>query len=480
MARSLLLCAALVLHRSKHDDKTTLVVPTYRRSRTVRTILAVLRRSTQRMPPTRRAKFLEAALQPALKATKRVAEGDPGSPRQRQDPGSSSDDGEDDDEGGGDGGGHEQGASPPPPPPPPPPEAAAHEVASRAAYEAAASAAETAMEFVGPLVEQACAERENLARGPTEEPKTDRGGDRRSVGGAHSAGAKNGAVGGPVGCSWEDVSASDLSMAAYLGFALSALELAAERSACMAATAATAAASPASPAAPSAPPPVEEKSEVMEALTKAEERLVGLVIGGPVTTSVDLQFVLLHGCRLSYADRDKRRRVDEGGDDDGDEEERVPGPARGRRRARLSRGRGGGLVGLAEAAVGGALPWALGGVSTVAYLVSEAMKQGGGSSRPLCSLGRVHTPGGGGFAWGLLSSRLGCPVVCCPSEQIPDGETTRLRDDRCSVGFVLPPPGPFPRTSIQGKDAWYATSGELLKCRGPVALPRSLRLHGNC
>eukprot|EP00903_Cladosiphon_okamuranus_P007765 g7520.t1 len=365
----------------------------YSERRTVGTVLAVLRRSTERMPPTRRARFLEAALQPALKATKRVAEegDDVGSSRQRrlQDPSSGSDDGGDDDGEVCHGGDYERGAAASSSSLPPPPVAAELEMASQAAYEAAARAAETAIEFVGPLVEQACAERGKLGRGPKKKRAREagRGGEGRPPGGGRLAGAKeSGAVDGPVGWSGEDMSASDLSLAAYLGFALSALELAGEASACIASassaasaagstasgSAAAAASSAASAVAVGAPsarlPPSEEES--VEALAKAEERLVGLIIGGPVASPFDLRFVLLHGYRLSYADRVKRRRADEGGDDGADGEERVPGRGKGRGRSSLSAVGGGGLVGLAEAAVGGALPWTLGGVSTVAYLVA--------------------------------------------------------------------------------------------------------------
>eukprot|EP00752_Nemacystus_decipiens_P002905 g2703.t1 len=343
----------------------------YGEKRTVRTILAVLRRSTQRMPPTRRAKFLEAAFPPALKATKRVAESGAGSPPQRRHAGDMSDNGGDScGEGDGDGGDRQQGTSSQPSPP----VAAEHEhVASRAACEAAASAAETAAEFVGPLLEQASAERDNFVRDSTEGgPTTDRGGGEglsleREAG---SAGAQNGAAGSQAGWSGEDVLASDLSLAAYVGFALSALELAGETSACMAAAAPAAAVATPPDASTSALPPFDgEKSAAVETLARAEDRLVGLVIDGPITAPFDLQFVLLHGCRLSYADRGKRRRLQEGGEGDGDRGERVRGPER--ERASLSAGcAGGGLFGLAGAAVDGALPWTLGGVSMVAYLVA--------------------------------------------------------------------------------------------------------------
>ncbi|CAM9146830.1 unnamed protein product [Pylaiella littoralis] len=342
------------------------------RLQTVRTVLAILRRSTQRMAPLRRAKFLEAALRPALNATKRMAAAARATGNALPDPRKHQESNSDFDDDGNDDGGSTDAMLPPPPPPPP---TAEHGMPSRAVYVAAALAAETAMDFVGPLVEQAYTERALLSRAPM-------------VAAAAAAAAGHGEDGqlrtiavatdarSTANCptrSREAASASDLSLAAYLGLALSALELAAETSACTAAAAAVDSAStaPASSAARSADSVVdgvatsraqqgfEDKAPAVAALAKAEERLVGLIIGGPVDF-LDLQFVLLHGCRLSHADRAQRRRLRE---DDGEET--------GRERAGLSSpGCVAGLVGVGEAAVSGALPWALGGVSSLAYVVA--------------------------------------------------------------------------------------------------------------
>lgn len=332
------------------------------------------------MAPVRRAKFLEAALQPALNATKRVAVAAGATrnarpdPRRHHEPNSDDDDNRSGDggssdgsSGGGDGDGgdvHREGVLPPPPP------TAEHEMPSRAAYVAAALAAETAMDFAGPLVEQACTERALLSCAPTVATVAvaGRGEDERSRTTAVVTGARS-----TAGCptqSEEAASASDLSLAAYIGFALSALELAAETSTCTAAAADSGSTAPTSSAGPAASvvdglatprtlQGVEDKTPAVEVLAKAEERLVELIIDGPVSF-LDLQFVLHHGCRLSHADRTKRRRLRKG---DGEE--------RGRERASLSSsGCGVGLVGFGEATVRGALPWTLGGVSSLAYVVS--------------------------------------------------------------------------------------------------------------
>lgn len=364
-------------------------------SRTVRAVLAVLRRSTQRMSPVRRAKFLEAALQPALKATKRVAAeaaaaagatgNAPADPRQRRESSGGSDD-EGHDDGAAHGGGHGTRASPPPSPPLP----AEHAMPSRAAFEAAASAAETATDFAGPLIEQACAERAALLRfGPGGGAAANSGrveGRSLAAGNSANVGDTSGSPARPE----EAASASDLSLAAYVGFALSALELAAETSTCTAgaagdggaATASAAAPSAASrpvaaaPGAPPAPPDLEDDraAAARAALARAEERLVGLVVGGSAAPFLDLRFLLLHGCRLSHADRAerrRRRRSKSGKKNDGQGIGRGWG-------AGFPPGGSGGPVGLGEAAVGGALPWTLAGVSSLAYLVSKGWIQGQG------------------------------------------------------------------------------------------------------
>ncbi|CAN0446800.1 unnamed protein product, partial [Ectocarpus sp. 8 AP-2014] len=131
----------------------------YTKARTLRVVLTILRRSTQRMATARRSKFLEASLRPALEATKRMssvaaagdAPAEPGLPQKSS--GSDADEDPDDDGTGGD-------EEPPPPPPLP---TADEDMPSRAVYDAAASAAETAADFIGPLMEQATAERALLA-----------------------------------------------------------------------------------------------------------------------------------------------------------------------------------------------------------------------------------------------------------------------------------------------------------------------------
>ncbi|CBJ33291.1 hypothetical protein Esi_0455_0005 [Ectocarpus siliculosus] len=310
----------------------------YTKARTVRVVLTILRRSTERMATARRSKFLEASLRPALKAAKRVglvaAAGDaPAEPGLRQ-KSSGSDADEDPDD---DGTGRDRGEEPPPPPPLLP--TADGDMPSSAAYDAAASAAETAADFIGPLMEQASAERALLAVSGL--PTAGRGEGRPAAAAvAASAGGSGHAVGSGEK---EGVSASDLSLAAYIGFALSALELAGETSVCCTAAAAAAAAATGS----------EDNPAAGESLARAEERLIGIVVDSPL----DLRFALLHGCRVSYASGVKRRRrKSEGGGEEG--------------KSQLPAARLGGAVGLAEAAVNGALPWTLRGVSTLAYLVA--------------------------------------------------------------------------------------------------------------
>lgn len=299
--------------------------------RTLRVVLTILRRSTQRMPPVQRAKFLEAAMQPALEATKRAAAWGASAPEangtrsadcQRD---SSSDSDEQDSLLGlcGDAhGGQSQLQLPP----------TDQEVPPRAAYEAAASAAMAAIDFAAPLLVQARAERVSAfsaaATTVVEGHYAREEAPERTGSGATARKATA-------------MAAADVSLAAYIGFALSALELAAETSPC--ATAATA-----------GPTLGLEHSASAETLARAEETLVGLVIGGP---AVDLQFVLFHGCRLSYAGRIKRRNGGQEG-----EREQWKGAS----------SNCGGLARLGELAVTGAMPWGLRGVSTLAYLVRRA------------------------------------------------------------------------------------------------------------
>ncbi|CAM9406248.1 unnamed protein product [Ectocarpus sp. 13 AM-2016] len=188
-------------------------------------------------------------------------------------------------------------------------------------------------------MEQASAERALLAVSGL--PTAGRGEGRPAAAAmATSAGGSGRAVGSGEK---EGVSASDLSLAAYIGFALAALELAGETSVCCTAAAAAAAAATGS----------EDNPPAGESLARAQERLVGIVVDSPL----DLRFVLLHGCRVSYASGVKRRRRrSEGGGEEG--ESHLPAASFG------------GAVGLGEAAVNGALPWTLRGVSTLAYLVA--------------------------------------------------------------------------------------------------------------
>lgn len=283
------------------------------------------------MPPLQRAKFLEAAIPPVIKATKRLA-----ASAVSTDPVSSSDDDDEEQDSSSSGeGNHAHGLDIQPPPPP-----GEDDNPPREVYEAAASAAETAVAFVGPLLEQACAEgalaRDGAAleaSAAAQDPEKQSGKGERSA----YPGAGN-------------VAASDLAVAAYTGFALSALEISAETSASVAATAtapaATAAVSPAQASLES------DSSAFAMKLAKAEERLVGLVMSSP---AVDLPLLLLHGYRLSFDDRVKARGKG-GGEATGSER-----PA-----SCVSRG---GLAGLAELTITGSSPWTLQGVSSFAYLV---------------------------------------------------------------------------------------------------------------
>ncbi|CAM9810162.1 unnamed protein product, partial [Scytosiphon promiscuus] len=406
----------------------------YKKDRTVRTVLTVLRRSWQRMTPVRRAKFLQEALRPVLNAVKRTAEtgetGDTFADAQREqeeewssdDADGVGDDGDDEADGApngvgdGGGGGSRDGAgaeeAPPPRPPPPPPQSPLppppppdHEPPSHTAYQAATAAAEIAAGFAGPLIEQAYEERTLLVCGTKQAPAAAASPHPPAEGPAPAPAPASGSVD-----HGEAAVASDKSLAAFLGFALSALELTAETSVCTSAAtaAATAAAAAANAAAAydsaSAPPTrgLEDEGlsaaavgEAAGALARAEERLVGLVINGPdASSSPDLQFVLLHGYRLAHADlakqqrrRSRRRRrskkareasgaqdeEEEEEEDEEEEEEDERERQRGRMRTRtgyLSSDGGGGLVGLGEAAVSGPLPWTLRGVSNLAYLVA--------------------------------------------------------------------------------------------------------------
>ena len=297
------------------------------------------------MPPLQRVKFLETAIPPVIEATKRLA-----ASAVSTDPGSSSDDDDEEQDSSSSGeGNHAHGLDakqqqqqplPPPDEDDPPP---------RAVHEAATCAAETAVEFVGPLLDQACAEGA-LARDDAalEASAAARDPVKQSEKGERSArpGAGNAA-------------ASDLAVAAYTGFALSALEISAETSAGAAATApaATAAVSPAEALAES------NSSAFAVKLTNAEERLVGLVMSSP---TVDLPLVLLHVYRLSFDNRVEARR--KGG----------VGTAGSEHSA--SCGSRGGLAGLAELAITGSSPWTLQGVSSFAYLVR---RKGGGGKTPM-------------------------------------------------------------------------------------------------
>ena len=286
------------------------------------------------MPPLQRAKFLEAAIPPVIEATKRLAanavSADPGQARGNDSPAERSSNDEEQDSSSSCEGNHARGMDVQQPP-------AAEDNPPRAVYEAAASAAETAVEFVGPLLEQACMEGA-LARG--------------------SAAAASAAAADPEKKSGErernaypgpgNAYASDLAVAAYTGFALSALEISVETSA-----SATALAPAATAIAAVSPAEALERdnSVFVMKLAAAEERLVGLVMSSP---TVDLPLILLHVYRLSFHDRVRAR-----GKGGGDEQSEVSAPGSGC----------GGLAGLAELAVAGSSPWTLQGVSSLAYLV---------------------------------------------------------------------------------------------------------------
>lgn len=332
------------------------------------------------MPPVQRAKFVESALQPALEATARVTTNKvggkvheplsllnsddassrnprhPSAPRREDGPQSSSDDDEGSDgllggEGGGSralgGGQHSTQGLPEGQAMTPSPEA----------FQNAASVAEEAISFIGPLLEQAYTERMQ-ARDAAE-----------ALDGAGRLRAED-------DCALRDVNkmaferASDISTAAYLGFALSALELVAETSVCVSAAAAaantvsvvstaesdTTGLSDTDAALPSTAGPVEVTPAAR--LAKAEERLVEVVLSG---STADLQFILAHSNRLSYSKRLEQRKC--GDDRDCERGEEV------KETQRVSSIRSVGLTRLGDFAVSGPLPWTLQGVSCLAYLV---------------------------------------------------------------------------------------------------------------
>ena len=303
--------------------------------RTVRAILTVLRRSTERMTLVQRAKFLGAAMQPALRATRQMAEeragletrraaatGGKSPPNRNVSPDELRDESQNESRRGKNSASAANGER-------------QHllmeeeDLPSYEAYEAAAVAANAAVDFVGPLLEQTSADRVRALNEEAVVPAADRAGSTAGT-----------TVNGVAGI----LAASDRSLVAYLGFALAALEAASETSACVASSAAAAAHDSSAPGG-GAPPAT--------ALARAEERMVALVMGAP---AIDLRFILLHGCRLSYANLIKRRQSEREGVDEETEHVKQTAPRRGSAR-------------LGELALSGAMPWTLRGVSCLAHLV---------------------------------------------------------------------------------------------------------------
>ena len=223
--------------------------------RTVRAILAVLRRSTERMTLVQRAKFLGAAMQPALRATRQMAEeragletrraaatGGKSPPNRNVSPDELRDESQNESRRGKNSASATNGER-------------QHllmeeeDLPSYEAYEAAAVAANAAVDFVGPLLEQASADKVRTLNEEPVVPAADRAGSTTGT-----------TVNGVAGI----VAASDRSLVAYLGFALAALEAASETSACVASSAAAAAHDSSSAPGGGAPPAT--------ALARAEER----------------------------------------------------------------------------------------------------------------------------------------------------------------------------------------------------------------
>lgn len=207
------------------------------------------------------------------------------------------------------------------------------EVPSEIACEAAAAAADAAVDFVAPLIKQVSAERiRALSDEKAEVVTVAEAGEERRRHVLDFDRMTDVASAPPVNGASEILAASDRSLVAYMGFALSALDTASETSARAASVSVT-------------PDDYPRRA----ALARAEERLVELIMNNPVI-DIDLRFILLHSCRVSYANRGKRET---------DGYSAMHSPREG-------------YTSFGDLALTGAMPWTLRGVSCLAYLVRNS------------------------------------------------------------------------------------------------------------
>lgn len=204
------------------------------------------------------------------------------------------------------------------------------EVPSEIACEAAAAAADAAVDFVAPLMKQVSVERTRALSDGKSESVNEAEAGRHVLDFDIMTDVANTA---PVNGASKILAASDRSLVAYMGFALSALDVALETSPLASSV----------PVTPGDCPPA-------AALARAEERLVGLIMDNPVI-DIDLRFILLHSCRVSYANRGKKET-------EGHLAMRSPRK---------------GYASFGDLALTGAMPWTLRGVSCLAYMVRNSL-----------------------------------------------------------------------------------------------------------
>lgn len=324
--------------------------PKNREIRSLQAILALLRCSTERMAPRQRSKFLEAAMRPALGTLRRIFDGWAGKdPRTRNvetkvpatggddtggdddEPADLSSEGEEDEDdefstamttdaiGGGDD----------------------YAKLSPGTREAAVKTAEAAADFIGPLLRRAGKERERayqelndalplsssnpgckVAAEATPEDTLEATRPTLAPAPTATVASEDGPRTPPMAP--EDAAkkveaqeAADRSLASFLAYALSALSMVAGKSSVVVSESdteskgtpiadPTAASAPVGSAASCAS---SSDSDEAESLAKAEGRLVRLIVSS--ASAIDLQFVLLHAFRASYAKRVRERRSGE-------------------------------------------------------------------------------------------------------------------------------------------------------------------------
>lgn len=258
---------------------------------------------------------------------------------------------------------------------------------STATTEAAEKTAEAAVEFIGPLLRQADEERERayhrddaLCSGSSWEMVNGVTPGRASRTAGPAAAAAAGADGPPppppppaaavaaAADTTEAQESADRSLASFLAFALSAIAVISPKSSVVVSDAGAeskdAAVAAAAAAAAAAPCSSSSDCDRAAALPRAEGRLVELIVNG--ATAVDLQFLLLHSCRASYAKRVRGRRL---GGEEGEEVYPPLRPPAPLKRNFWDRSRLGELLASSNEVQDVSL-----GVSALAHLVSHAMR----------------------------------------------------------------------------------------------------------